>query len=149
MYPVSDGTSSPKMNGLRSRMMAMQAQSAATNHSTGRDTDSKLPLRYAFTASKLLLQNKDWNGTKKTEILKNISKKKIQKILKSILPGRELNPGLARDRRGYLPLYYRGWWGAVSNGCPSEGIKNMGRGEQKQYITNLLKIYKIHLLDFW
>ena len=25
-----------------------------------------------------------------------------------ILPGRELNPGLACDRRGYSPLYYRG-----------------------------------------
>uniref|UniRef100_A0A914YQK5 Uncharacterized protein n=1 Tax=Panagrolaimus superbus TaxID=310955 RepID=A0A914YQK5_9BILA len=35
------------MNGLRSRMMAMQqAQSVATNNSTGRETDSKLPLRY-------------------------------------------------------------------------------------------------------
>ena len=47
MYPVNDGTASPKMNGLRSRMMAMQAQSMATNHSTagGPDTDSKLPLR--------------------------------------------------------------------------------------------------------
>ena len=27
---------------------------------------------------------------------------------KKILPGRELNPGLPRDRRGYSPLYYRG-----------------------------------------
>ena len=27
---------------------------------------------------------------------------------KKILPGRELNPGLACDRRGYSPLYYRG-----------------------------------------
>uniref|UniRef100_A0A8R1EQ17 Uncharacterized protein n=1 Tax=Caenorhabditis japonica TaxID=281687 RepID=A0A8R1EQ17_CAEJA len=27
---------------------------------------------------------------------------------KNILPGRELNPGLACDRRGYSPLYYRG-----------------------------------------
>ncbi|VDL76919.1 unnamed protein product [Nippostrongylus brasiliensis] len=26
----------------------------------------------------------------------------------SILHGRELNPGLAYDRRGYSPLYYRG-----------------------------------------
>ena len=25
------------------------------------------------------------------------------------LPDGELNPGLPRDRRGYLPLYYRGW----------------------------------------
>ena len=30
-------------------------------------------------------------------------KKKVQK-----LPGRESNPGLPRDRRRYLPLYYRG-----------------------------------------
>ena len=27
---------------------------------------------------------------------------------KLILPGGESNPGLPRDRRGYLPLYYRG-----------------------------------------
>ena len=34
---------------------------------------------------------------------------KIQKkYSKNLLPGRESNPGLARDRRGYLPLYYRG-----------------------------------------
>lgn len=25
-----------------------------------------------------------------------------------LLPGGESNPGLPRDRRGYLPLYYRG-----------------------------------------
>ena len=30
-------------------------------------------------------------------------------ILKSNLPDGESNPGLPRDRRGYLPLYYRGW----------------------------------------
>ena len=28
---------------------------------------------------------------------------------KEILPGGESNPGLPRDRRGYLPLYYRGF----------------------------------------
>ncbi|VDP58741.1 unnamed protein product [Heligmosomoides polygyrus] len=28
--------------------------------------------------------------------------------MQNILPGRELNPGLACDRRGYSPLYYRG-----------------------------------------
>ena len=27
---------------------------------------------------------------------------------KKLLPGRESNPGLPRDRRRYLPLYYRG-----------------------------------------
>ena len=27
---------------------------------------------------------------------------------KKYLPGGESNPGLPRDRRGYLPLYYRG-----------------------------------------
>ena len=27
---------------------------------------------------------------------------------KCVLPGGESNPGLPRDRRGYLPLYYRG-----------------------------------------
>ncbi|KAE9554089.1 hypothetical protein FO519_002678 [Halicephalobus sp. NKZ332] len=57
MYPVNDGTSSPKMNGLRSRMMAMQAQSAATNQSTagGADTDSKLPLRQESRAAVAML----------------------------------------------------------------------------------------------
>ena len=29
-------------------------------------------------------------------------------LLKTVLPGRESNPGLPRDRRGYSPLYYRG-----------------------------------------
>ena len=29
-------------------------------------------------------------------------------VLKMYLPGGESNPGLPRDRRGYLPLYYRG-----------------------------------------
>ena len=28
---------------------------------------------------------------------------------KNVLPGGESNPGLPRDRRGYSPLYYRGW----------------------------------------
>ena len=28
-----------------------------------------------------------------------------------ILPGGESNPGLPRDRRGYSPLYYRGFGG--------------------------------------
>ena len=28
--------------------------------------------------------------------------------LKKYFPGRELSPGLLRDRRGYSPLYYRG-----------------------------------------
>ena len=30
------------------------------------------------------------------------------KLAKITLPGRESNPGLPRDRRRYLPLYYRG-----------------------------------------
>ena len=29
-------------------------------------------------------------------------------LTQKLLPGGELNPGLPRDRRGYLPLYYRG-----------------------------------------
>ena len=29
-------------------------------------------------------------------------------MAKTILPGGESNPGLLRDRQGYLPLYYRG-----------------------------------------
>ena len=35
-------------------------------------------------------------------------KRKEKKRQKKILPGGESNPGLPRDRRGYLPLYYRG-----------------------------------------
>ena len=31
-----------------------------------------------------------------------------KKKKKLLLPGGESNPGLPRDRRGYLPLYYRG-----------------------------------------
>ena len=30
-------------------------------------------------------------------------------LFEKILPVGELNPGLPRDRRGYLPLYYRGF----------------------------------------
>ena len=36
-------------------------------------------------------------------------KKKI-----NVLPGRESNPGLPRDRRRYLPLYYRGLTGRTN-----------------------------------
>ena len=32
----------------------------------------------------------------------------IYEAAKSSLPDGESNPGLPRDRRGYLPLYYRG-----------------------------------------
>ena len=35
--------------------------------------------------------------------------KKVNTISEKNLPDGELNPGLPRDRRGYLPLYYRGW----------------------------------------
>ena len=38
---------------------------------------------------------------------KNSLKKLLQEG-KKILPGRESNPGFPRDRRRYLPLYYRG-----------------------------------------
>ncbi|VDM24390.1 unnamed protein product [Toxocara canis] len=34
---------------------------------------------------------------------------------KNGLPGRESNPGLARDRRGYSPLYYRGLVGVFEH----------------------------------
>ena len=34
------------------------------------------------------------------------------------LPGRELNPGLPRDRRGYSPLYYRGLWSRLPHHVP-------------------------------
>ena len=41
-----------------------------------------------------------WQGIKR--------KTKRRKKKKSQLPDGESNPGLPRDRRGYLPLYYRG-----------------------------------------
>ena len=42
-------------------------------------------------------------------ITQDISKQNRNiRIQKTILPDGELNPGLPRDRRGYLPLYYRG-----------------------------------------
>ena len=45
-------------------------------------------------------------------LVKEEKEKKKKKIYinknKKILPGGESNPGLPRDRRGYLPLYYRG-----------------------------------------
>ena len=40
--------------------------------------------------------------------MKRVAIKKCSKR-KKILPGRKLNPGLACDRRGYSPLYYRGY----------------------------------------
>ena len=42
---------------------------------------------------------------------KKEEKKQTNKVFgkkKRQLPGRESNPGLPRDRRRYLPLYYRG-----------------------------------------
>lgn len=55
LYPVSeeDGRSSPKMNGLRSRMAAMQAQSIG-RPSSGVD-DSRLPLRQESRATVAML----------------------------------------------------------------------------------------------
>ena len=43
-----------------------------------------------------------WSRRKKMTLWGKKKKKK------SALPGRESNPGLPRDRRRYLPLYYRG-----------------------------------------
>ena len=37
----------------------------------------------------------------------------IQMNCKNTLPDGELNPGLPRDRRGYLPLYYREFDGGI------------------------------------
>ena len=36
-------------------------------------------------------------------------KRKCKTLFNKNLPDGELNPGLPRDRRGYLPLYYRGY----------------------------------------
>ena len=33
----------------------------------------------------------------------------FEQVIKKFLPDGELNPGLPRDRRGYSPLYYRGF----------------------------------------
>ena len=44
--------------------------------------------------------------TRKVSLAEWKEEKKKEK--KFVLPGRESNPGLPRDRRRYLPLYYRG-----------------------------------------
>ena len=43
------------------------------------------------------------------ELLKKKMYKKYFYWNKKYLPDGELNPGLPRDRRGYSPLYYRGY----------------------------------------
>uniref|UniRef100_A0A7E4W4F7 G_PROTEIN_RECEP_F2_4 domain-containing protein n=1 Tax=Panagrellus redivivus TaxID=6233 RepID=A0A7E4W4F7_PANRE len=71
MYPVNDGTASPKMNGLRSRMMAMQQQqsaAAAASTNGGQSTDSKLILRnesratVAMLAPAVHIMHQVWKG---------------------------------------------------------------------------------------
>ena len=42
------------------------------------------------------------------EVREYCTRKGEAKKKKIALPGRESNPGLPRDRRRYLPLYYRG-----------------------------------------
>ena len=55
------------------------------------------------------------HGKISTAISESVEQAKKQKVCqvgkrkkKLGLPGRESNPGLPRDRRRYLPLYYRG-----------------------------------------
>ena len=59
------------------------------------------------------MKEEKWKRNNKYERRKGKGKIKIsnesQKNEKrNVLPGRESNPGLPRDRRRYLPLYYRG-----------------------------------------
>ncbi|CAJ0573249.1 unnamed protein product, partial [Mesorhabditis spiculigera] len=54
MYPVEDGTSSPKMNGLRSRMIAMQSQQSQIPHSQS-ENSTRLPLRQESRATVAML----------------------------------------------------------------------------------------------
>ncbi len=46
--------------------------------------------------------------TNALHVLQNIRKLALYCTEKVCLPDGESNPGLPRDRRGYLPLYYRG-----------------------------------------
>ncbi|CAJ0915319.1 unnamed protein product, partial [Mesorhabditis belari] len=61
MYPLPDGASSPKMNGLRSRMMAMQGASMAsqsqnqTHPSQSGEQSTRLPLRQESRATVAML----------------------------------------------------------------------------------------------
>ena len=48
--------------------------------------------------------------------------KKRKKDSEKVLPGRESNPGLPRDRRRYLPLYYRGLLGESAIILPYQGV---------------------------
>ena len=41
-------------------------------------------------------------------IIMGVEERRSEKKKKDALPDRESNPGLPRDRRRYLPLYYRG-----------------------------------------
>ena len=40
---------------------------------------------------------------------RDLDRRKLWTEKENILPGGESNPGLPRDRRGYSPLYYRGF----------------------------------------
>ena len=50
--------------------------------------------------------------------------------MKKELPGRESNPGLPRDRRRYLPLYYLGMLTSSYNNYQSQSESSIVR-----YIT--------------
>ena len=57
-----------------------------------------------FFRARILAGNSNFGGKFKSGDWTGFRNTNSQKFL----PGRELNPGLACDRRGYSPLYYRG-----------------------------------------
>ena len=67
-----------------------------------------------FLLSKLFsfvnFKGKSTKYTKQNNILQQQKLCFLEKKRQKHLPDGELNPGLPRDRRGYLPLYYRGWY---------------------------------------
>ena len=67
-----------------------------------------------FSARPTRRMQSAWRRAKKGR-KKGRKKEEKMKSGEKVLPGRESNPGLPRDRRRYLPLYYRGSLSSVSN----------------------------------
>ena len=59
---------------------------------------------------------------------------------KKYLPDGELNPGLPRDRRGYLPLYYRG----LDNDTETE-LSHV-KMEKTSYTIFIFIVYKVYIM---
>ena len=64
---------------------------------------------FTSVTQRSLKEKKERMDMIKDYYVKNVEFPRFKRIKKQVLPGGELNPGLPRDRRGSLPLYYRGW----------------------------------------